>query len=504
MESGISLWLSQWAARQPDKVLISFEDRRITWAAFDTDVSRLADALGTLGVTKGTRVGILLRNCPEFLQTFWALARTGAIFIPLNVHLTARELAWIVNNAGIDVVVTDAGFDAVVTAVRDEVPVRHWISVTGTLSVGSLDFGSLVAGATERTVPVAIAPSDPVGILYTSGTTGLPKGAVLTHGNILHITLNYILNIGLGRNDLFLNFLPLCFTGGSIASMWVFHAGASMILERDFDAARVIALVDERKVTYSVGVPTMFKMIADHPDFARADWSTLRSVMLGGAASPISLLEALQAKGVKGVQGFGLTESGALSLVLEESDAARKIGSTGSPCVYVDAKVVDAAGAEVAPGEIGELLLSGPCIMQGYWENPVATAETLVDGWLHTGDLVTRDADGDVYVKDRKKEMIISGGLNVYPAEVENVLYRFDEIAECAVVGLPDETWGERVTAVVTLRPGRQLGEAELIRRARAELAAYKTPKQVVFVDTLPKTVSGKVQKRVLRDRLLG
>jgi fatty-acyl-CoA synthase len=505
MENGIASWVDHWAEFRPDKVLIQWDDERITWRAFGESVNRFANALGGLGVAKGVRVGVLMKNRPEFFQVYWAIVQRGAIFVPLNVHLAPTELAWIVNNAGIEVLVTDPGFDAVVAAVRDQVPVRHWISADGPLSGGSLSLADLVASASPERTPVDIALDDPLGIYYTSGTTGLPKGAVLTHGNILFTTLNHVIDVGLTGDDLFLQFLPLCFTGGILtSSMWIFHTGASMVLEREFNPGRVLQLIDERGITYIMTVPTMVKMLIDHPAFERAEWTSMREVQVGAAPVPEAMLEVLQAKGVSVTQGYGLTEGAGFNSSLGSQDSIRKLGSTGRGSMYCRVKVVNDAGEETAPGEVGELLLSGPQIMLGYWNNPEATADALEGGWLHTGDLVIRDEEGYIYVKDRKKEMIISGGLNVYPAEVESVLYRFDEIAECAVIGLPDEMWGERVTAVVVLKPGRELSGDDVIARTRAELAAYKTPKQVIFVEAMPKTVSGKFQKRALRDRLAG
>jgi fatty-acyl-CoA synthase len=245
----------------------------------------------------------------------------------------------------------------------------------------------------------------------------------------------------------------------------------------------------------------MFKMVMDHPSFPTADLSSLRTLMIGAAPVPVAMLETYQARGVATIQGYGLTEAGGFNLYLSAADSVRKVGSTGVEALYCQVKAVNDADQETAPGEVGELLVAGPCVTPGYWRNEEATAAAFLDGWLRTGDLVTRDEEGYYTVVDRKKDMVISGGLNVYPAEVESVLFGFEEIAEAAVVGLPDEKWGERVTAFIKLHPGRELTADEVIARCRRDLAAYKVPKQVEFVDEMPKTVSGKIQKRVLRDQ---
>jgi fatty-acyl-CoA synthase len=343
---------------------------------------------------------------------------------------------------------------------------------------------------------------DPAAILYTSGTTGGPKGAVVTHSNILHMTLNFVIHAGLCSDDRSLLFLPLCFTGGLLPiSMPVLHAGGVLVLQPGFDPAAALAAIERERVTFVAGVPTTFAAMLGHPAQPSTDLSSLRLAMVGAAPVPIPLLSAWRERGVPMLQCFGITEASGIDLYLAPEHADARHGSCGAPTLYCDARLVRDDGAEPEAGEVGELLLSGPMVMRGYWRDDAATEATITDGWLHTGDLATRDADGFFTIVDRKKDMIITGGLNVYPAEVEAALYRCEGVAEVAVVGMPDRRWGEAVTAFVVARPGANLDPRALIDACRRSIADYKTPKRIELVAELPRTASGKVRKGVLRDR---
>ena len=301
--------------------------------------------------------------------------------------------------------------------------------------------------------------------------------------------------------------VPLSFTGGLMAGLMpAVHSGATIVLEPGFDPGRVLTLIERHRVGYTMGVALMAQATADHPRFATTDLTSLRAYFVGGGPVPLPLLRTWQERGVPFIQCYSITEANSLSLTLPPEDAARKVGSCGLPLLYCEADVVDDEGHPCGADEVGELVLRGPVLFEGYWGDPEATARALVDGWLHTGDLARRDGDGYYYLVDRKSDLIISGGLNVYPAEVEATLHEMAGLAEAAVVGIPDDRWGELVTAVVVRGPGADPdpGEAQVLVHCATTLAAYKVPKRVVFVDELPRTMSGKIQRRIVRQRLQG
>lgn len=500
MDIGIAHWISSWAELQPDRPLITFRGETSTWREFDDRVGRLAGGLEAAGVSSGDRVACLMHNRPEFLELFWATVRLGAVFAPVNVRLAPPELEYILNDLAPTVVATEEPFAAAVRKLRAALDTQ-WVAPDEDVSFPARSFADLRAAAAPgppRTVPTA---GDPAAILYTSGTTGRPKGAVLSHGNIHAQAMNWLLSFGLGRHDRQLMFLPLCFTGGLIsASMNTFLSGASMVLEADFDPGALLRVIERERPTWFTAVPAMMRQLFEHPGAAATDLSSLTVVESGGAAVPVPLIEKVRKLGLELIQGYGITEgSGGVNLYLQAWEGVRKPGSCGKPSgVYGDAKVVRPDGSECDPGEIGELLISGPLVFQEYWRNPAATAETVVDGWLHTGDLAKRDEEGFFFLCGRLKEMINSGGLNVYPAEVEAVLHAHPGVSEAAVVGLPDEKWGEVVVAFVIPRPGAE-ASPELVREyCRGRLADYKVPKSVHVVESLPRTTSNKILKRAL------
>lgn len=496
--TGIAHWIRSWARLQPERPVIVYGGRTITWGEFDARVDTEARRLSALGVRSGERVACLMHNRPEFLVLFWAAVRLGALFAPINTRLADPELVHIVRDLEPVVVVTESDFRDVAGRLASA---ARWLGVEPV--AGLPELANVPAdGPLPSSWP---AGADPAAILYTSGTTGRPKGAVLSHDNIHAQCANWNLSFGLGRHDRQLLFLPLCFTGGLIsASMNTFYSGASMVLERGFDPVRLLSDIEAQRPTWFTAVPAMVQRVFEHPRAAETDLSSLTMVESGGAAVPVPLIEHMRGLGLELIQGFGITEgTGGINLYLQEWEGVRKAGSCGKPGgIYGDARIVRPDGAPTEPGEIGELVLSGPLVFQGYWRNPVATAEVLVDGWLHTGDLARYDEEGFIYLTGRLKEMINTGGLNVYPAEVEAALVRIDGVAEAAVVGLPDPTWGQAVTAVVVPRAGSALTAAGLREACRPLLADYKIPKAVHFVADLPRTASNKVLKRELVERL--
>ncbi len=479
--------------------------RELTYAAWNAAANRTANFLRSLGVGAGDRVAVYAGNCVEYLDVWMACAKAGAILQNLNWRLTARELAHLVNDAAPRVLVYSDEFAANVNALRSAAPgVRHFVPLGGAAGAGDPAFSlrdrepETFAGRPE------LGPDAPWVICYTGGTTGLPKGAILTHLNMTWNSVNTVVSWGLGADDVALLNAPLFHTGGlNVFTLPLVHAGGASVVCKGFDVAQAFELIERGGVTVFFGVPTMFVLMQEHPAWARADFSRLKIVISGGAPCPRPVFEKFWDKGVDFKTGYGLTEAGPNTFWLPPEDVRRKPGSVGKPVFHVDAKVVGPEGAECPPGVAGELAVRGPHVSPGYWNDPAATAAAIRDGWLHTGDLAERDAEGYYTIVGRLKDMIISGGENVYPAEVESAMHAHPAVAEAALVGRPDETWGEVGLAVVALKPGLALAEADLLAFLRERLAKYKVPKAAVFVDELPKTGPGKIDKRALVARFV-
>jgi fatty-acyl-CoA synthase len=487
-------WISRWGELQPEKSAIVETTRETTWIEFADDVSRAANAFRDLGVEPGDRVGCLMGNRREFLETVFGAMRAGAVFVPLNTRLAGPELSWILADCEPTLVVTEAAFAGLLPAGDAR---RNWIDVDGTL-LGCRAWGDLLEAADPRFEVSVAEMSAPASICYTSGTTGRPKGAVFTHEAMAQIMFNVAFTQGWTRHDRQLIFLPLCFAGGLLGAGYpCMSLGQSLILEKGFDRDRIGPLVEAEKVTLMGGVPTTWKelrdAVADQPQLL----SSLRFGAAGAAPVPPSLLTWFSDRGIRVSQCYGLTEGGCWNLCLQPEDAGRKPGSAGRGFVACEPRVIDDAGEEVAAGEAGELVLRGPTLMSGYWRDPAATADALRDGWLQTGDVATIDEEGFVSIVDRKKDVVISGGLNVYPAEVEAVLHELSAVGEVAVIGLPDPRWGEVVTAVVVA--AGKISEDEIVAYCRTALGGYKVPRRIEFVAEIPKTASGKHLKRELR-----
>jgi fatty-acyl-CoA synthase len=500
MISTLGSWIGHWAQQKPDSAVIAFNDRTISWTQFNQLVIRRAAALTRAGVTKGDRVACLLLNRPEFYEIFWACQRIGAIFVPLNTRLTAVELHEIMRDAEPTLLLSEnsAGLPQLAALLElTGATIPHVLLDTPSDDVNT---------GTHSDEPVPPTPctlDDAATIVYTSGTTGLPKGAVLTHGNVIASAQMWIVDFKLTGTDRHLMALPLCFTGGLIASsMHIFCAGAQMVLMDTFEPVRALQLIAQHKLTWFIAVPLMLQRMRDDPSWDGTDLSSLRGMQSGGAAVPVPLIEAWRGRGVELMQGFGLTEGSAGSnLFLAPEFAVAKAGSIGRAGFSNEVRVVNDDGKLAANDEVGELQIRGALIFREYWRRPEATRDTFeADGWLKTGDLAKRDADGFHYIVGRKKDMIVTGGLNVYPAEVERVLDCIAGITESTVIGVPDADWGEAVVAVLRVPPGSTPDTAAILKVCRESLAGYKVPKRCEFVDDFPRTVSGKILKRVLRD----
>ncbi len=490
-------WLARRAQLTPNKIALIDtlnSNRAITYRDWNRSANRTANFLRErYGVQKGDRVAVLALNCVEYLDLWFACGKLGAILQALNWRLTAPELAELIADASPRVLFYGTDFAA---------PVDELSALTPTPAL-PLTGGGLGSGSDAPPPAVDLTWDDAWVICYTGGTTGLPKGALLTHGNITWNAINTVASWGLTPDDVAILNAPLFHTGGlNVFTAPLVHIGGTSIVCRAFDADQVFNLLRDQRVTLFFGVPTMFIALQQHPRWNAADFSKLKIVISGGAPCPLPVFEKFWARGVDFKTGYGLTEAGPNTFWLPRADVQRKPGAVGFPLMHIDVKIVDDAGRACGADAVGELLIRGPHVTAGYWNRPAETAETIVNGWLHTGDLARRDAEGYFYIVGRLKDLIISGGENIYPAEVESVLHAHPDIAEAALIGVPDAKWGEVGRAIVVLRQGARVQEAELAAFCATRLAKYKIPKAFVFVDALPKTAAAKVDKKALREKV--
>ena len=477
--------------------------RRFTYAQFDERITRGALWLASaFGVKRGDRVAVLSMNDTDVFELQFACRRLGAIFVPLNWRLAIPELEFIVRDAGPVVLIHGQEFADAALAVAKAVGVPH----TADLANGqSSAYEAGLAAATGTLDPPALDLSEIWTLMYTSGTTGRPKGAQITYQMCLFNSIHCAMSVGLTPTSKNLVLLPTFHTGGlNVYANPTFHTGGCNVVVRSFDPAQFLSVMTDRAIglTHALGVPTNFLMLAQQPGFAEADFSHIASIGIGGASAPMALLETYARKGIGLQQCWGMTETGPIGLMLSSAVAMHKIGSSGRPPLYVRLKICDPDGNEVKTGETGELMIRGPNVTPGYWNRPEASASAFTaDGWFHTGDAARQDEDGYYYIVDRWKDMFISGGENVYPVEVENVIYQLDGVLENAVVGVAHEKWGEVGRAFVVLKPGETMAASELIEHCRSQIASYKKPSAIRFIDALPRISStNKVDKKKLRE----
>ena len=499
---GLANWFAQRAARTPKRRAMTFEGVTYTYGEAQARIEQLAGRLRAAGVERGARVAYLGLNHSAFLIAMFATARIGAAFVPLNFRLAGPEIAYIMNDCSAVALIADQNLRPVAESVRGELQsVRAWLAVEGeTAGWAALDGGDAAAAQQVR-----VGADDTALIMYTSGTTGRPKGAMLTHANIWWNNVNALHALDVMEADVTLTAAPMFHIGGlNVLTLITLQKGGEVLIHSAFDPGKAVAAIAEHKVTTMFAVPAMFLFMSQHPSFASADLSSMRSFVCGGAPCPEPLLRLYGARGMPIQQGYGLTETAPMVCFLSPDLALEKLGSSGVPPLFTDVKMIDAAGREVTePMARGEICVRGPNIMAGYWNQPAATAAVIDgEGWFKTGDVGYRDADGFIYIADRIKDMIISGGENVYPAEVESVLASHPAIAEVAAVGAPDEKWGEIVVAVCALKPGQTLDLETLRDFAGQSLARYKLPQRLEIVTALPRNTTGKILKYELRKQL--
>jgi len=499
----IAWWVQRWAELTPDKPAILFKGQTISYKALCRRADRTSCWLQSIGIEKGDRVAVMLNNCPEFLDLFLACSRLGAIFVPINFRITAPELDYFIKNCRPRLFVHGRKVAPVVNSlVLESYLPPMMLACLGGKPVGGrvFDFANATMGfdGQKAFLTRSLGPADPEEpqvIMYTSGTTGKPKGAVLSHRKTFFNCLNADIFFKLHPSDIMLIFLPLFHSGGLfIQAAPIFYKGATLVLHPKFDAVQVYKDIEKYKVTKFLGVPTVYRELLKVAPDKRGDISSLRVCAGGGEKLTQDLFQQCADAGLAFRQIMGQTETSIL-LWASEDDPLKKPGTVGRPVFHAEVFILDDQGKKAAPGKIGEIVVQGSIMMKEYWQDPVKTEETIKNGFLHTGDLARMDGDGFFYLEGRAGDMYISGGENVYPAEVEKVLKTHPDIEEVAVKGMADETWGETGHAFVILSPGTSMSEADVIGICRGELAKYKWPGKVSFRKQFPRTSLGKVQK---------
>jgi fatty-acyl-CoA synthase len=483
----IGRWLSDRARTTPDRVAIRFLETDASYAALDRRAMRLAAGLAERGLRRGDRLATLTGTSPDHVATFFACARLGVALQPISWRLAPAEIAYQLADAEPTLLLASAEHEELARATGSAVEIAR--------------IGDPTLEADGDVEDVA-RDDDPLLLVYTSGTTGKPKGALLSHANCFWTNLSLDRTASLREDDVVLQVLPQFHVGGwNVQPLLAWWKGATVVLEPTFDAARTLRLIEDERVTSMMGVPATYLFLAQEPGFAVADLSSLRLAVVGGAPMPESLLATWLERGVEIVQGYGLTEAAPNVLCLPPEDARRKLGFAGKPYPHVDVALRDPeSGRPVEGVGTGELVVRGPNVFSGYWRNPDATATAFADGWLLTGDVAERDEEGFYRIAGRIKDMVISGGENVYPAEIEDVLHGHPDVVEAAVVGVPDERWGEACVAFVVLRDGASATEDALLAHCRERLARFKIPRSLSVVDGLPRSSMGKVLKDELRE----
>jgi O-succinylbenzoate-CoA ligase len=508
MKNNIGLYITKRAQLNPntEAVVDIGSGRRQTYPELNARTNRVANALINEGMATGDRVATLLMNSAEFIETFFGVAKTGGVIVALNWRLVADELAFILADSGAGTLIFDSAFNEVVNELHargyDATRVSRWIHVGAAFERPDFAVGyeDLLQKVSADEPDCTACDDDLLFIMYTSGTTGLPKGVMHSHSTADWSAITGNTTADIRYDDRYLICLPLFHVGALNPLLSVIQNGSTAVIMSEFDPMKIWEIYEREKINVTLAVPAMLNFMLQTYDSEKYDTSSLRWVMSGASPVPASLIETYADMGIDIHQVYGLTESCGPACLISPEDAIRHAGSTGKPFFYTDVRVINEAGEHCDTDEPGEVQIRGPHVMVGYWNRPEATAEALVDGWLKTGDVAVIDTEGFVYIQDRIKDMIISGGENVYPAEIEHAIVSHDGVLEAAVIGIPSEKWGESPLAVV-VKSDESLSADDILAWTDGKLARFKQPKAVVFIDVIPRNPTGKVLKRVLRDQ---
>jgi acyl-CoA synthetase (AMP-forming)/AMP-acid ligase II len=500
----------------PEKKAIVCGGKRWTYQDFCDRINRLSHGLIDFGVKKNDKVAVLHPNCHYFLESYYGLAQIGAISVPINYRLSPKEIAFIVRDSESKILIADPMFREQLDSIRGEIQRVERVLWTGKGGGGDtrdLNYEEVLSQTNAYEIASAgITGEDIAQIYYTSGTTGRPKGVMLSHKNVATHALGTIAEIHLTDRDVWIHVAPLFHLADAWATWAVTWVGGTHVLVREFDPGWVLEAIERERVTLTNLIPTMLNLMVNHPDVGKYDYSSLRVLLSGGAPiAPEVVRKIVETFKCDYIQTYGMTETSpylTLSILkdhlkrLPYEDRLRFKSKTGREFIGVELKVVNDRGEEIKKDEkeVGEIIVRGDIVTKGYWKLPEETAKAIKDGWLYTGDMAVMDEEGYVTIVDRKKDMILTGGENVYSTEVENILYIHPAILECAVVGVPDQKWGEAVKGIVVLKPGQKATEQEIIQFCKERIAHYKAPKSIDFIDALPRTGSGKIHKKGLRD----
>ena len=502
-------WIGDWTGRRAlltpkrEAIVDNIQNKRYTFEEMDKRANQVARLLLDSGVQKGDRVGIYSKNRFDFLDILFACGKIGAILTPFNIRLTTPETEYLLKKTNPSIVFYDPNLGIQFGKIRPLLEKQHVVVMGNKMFDTDPDIYSLMtrnsSSAVERP---AITMDDPFLIVFTGGTTGLPKGAVLSHRLVFWNSVNTIVSWGLRPDDIQPLLFPLFHTGGiNVLLIPFYHLGALSIIMGDFDPEETLRVVESERCTIVIGVPTVFNMISQSSNFKKTNFEHVRLFISGGAPCPVAIMEKYWEKGKILKMGYGLTEVGPNNFYLPDDAVKERPTSVGFPAFHCDMKIVDDDNVTLSDEEVGELMLRGPHTFSGYWEEPEESAKVIEsDGWVHTGDLVMRDSDGFYYIVGRKKDMFISGGENVFPSEIEDVLYKHPAILEAAVIGVPHEKWGEVGKVFIVLKDGESLAEDEIRQYMDDKLASYKIPKHYEFRGDLPKSAAGKILKRELED----
>ena len=499
---GLGSWMAKRRLKTPEKAALVFDGEQMTFRQLADGADRVSALLARRGIGKGDSVAYLGENSPAFLQVLFGVVQLGAVFVPVNTRLAPPEITHVLTDCQARALIHDPEFSDRVAPGAAAGRIAHVI-VTGEGTADHPGLDRLARDAAGGHTDAEVALEDPAAIIYTSGTTGKPKGAVLTHQNLTWVAVNCLVDYDVVSTDVALMISPLFHVASlGMGALPVILKGATLVLEKGFEPGRALAQIERHGVTMLSGVPTTYQLLADHADWAKTDLSTLTKLTCGGSAVPTRILNEYEERGLSFSQGYGMTETSPGATSLSPAMTRAKQGSVGLPHFFTDVRIADEHGAMVPRGTVGEIEISGPNVFLGYHGLPDATAAAFTsDGWYRSGDLGYLDADGYLFIADRLKDMIISGGENIYPAEVENLLSDIDGVTGVAVIGVPDEKWGEVPWAVLTLREGAAVSLADVRAHLEGRIARYKIPKNVVVIDELPRTASGMVRKADLRAR---